>query len=254
MKINRSEQAQFLHHQLGLYFKRDKDVLPIGGDFIPSWGWTGPEFSNWLDIMGEGKSWTPTLVEELANAGALPMPVYKGKPQGISNLVLAEIRAKHEADPQVISEVCIDFDSLIEGEEGDTETFVSRHDQSDTMQRDAWFQEQIKDQYPDYVFNAEEHEIEVEVIKLENRYDYWMAKYQPIPCFVFDGDKPVDLRIDISSSDIPLGINPQHVWSRIAVDNCEVIVPGYHWCNRLAYIVTNQPWDADADGDIEVID
>lgn len=249
MKTKQSTgQTQFLHHQLGLYWKRDKNILPLGGDYIPSWGWTGPEFANWLDRMGEGKSWTPTLVEELANAGALPMPVYKGKPQGMSNLVLAEIKAKHEADPQVFSEVCIEFD------EDESETFVSRHDQSDIAQRDSWFAEQIKNVDSDYVFKPEEHDIESDIIRLENRYDYWMAKYQPIPHFLFEDDKPIDMRIDISGSDIPLGINVQHIWTRIWADNCDLIVPGYHWVNRLAYIVTNQPWNADTDGDIEVID
>lgn len=245
---NRSTQTQFLHHQLGLHFKRDDNVLPIGGDYIPSWGWTGPEYHRWLEMMGEGKSWTPTLVEELANAGAMPMPVYKGKPQGLSQYILDAIIAKHNADPQVLSEVCIEFD------EDESETFVSRHDQSDLAQRDAWFTEQIKNVDADYVFNPAEHDIESDIIRLENRYDYWMAKYQPIPHFLFEDGKPIDFRIDISGSDLPLGINTQHVWTRIWSDNCDLIVPGYHWVNRLAYIVTNQPWNADTDGDIEVID
>lgn len=244
---NRGTQTQFLHHQLGLHFKRDKNVLPLGGDYVPSWGWTGPEYRHWLDMMGEGKSWTPTLVEELSNAGALPIS-YNGKPQGMSNTILDAIIAKHNADPQVLSEVCIEFD------EDESETFVSRHNQSDLTQRDAWFAEQIKDQYQDYVFNPAEHEIESDIIRLENRYDYWMAKYQPIPHFVFEDGKPVDFKIDISGSDLPLGINTQYVWTRIWSDNVELIVPGYHWVNRLAYIVTNQPWNADTDGDIEVID
>lgn len=243
----RGEQTQFLHHQLGLSFVRDKNVLPLGGDYVPSWGWTGSEYYHWLELMGEGKSWTPTLVEELANAGAMPVPTYNGKPQGLSPYNLAEIVAKHIADPQVISEVCIEFD------EDESETFISRHDQSDLTQRDAWFTEQIKDQYPDYVFNPAEHDIVSDIIRLENRYDYWMAKYQPIPHFVFEGDKPVDFRIDISGSDLPLGINTQYVWTRIWSDNVELIVPGYHWVNRLAYIVTNQPW-SHIDADIEVID
>jgi len=59
--------------------------------------------------------------------------------------------------------------------------------------------------------------------------------------------------------------NPQHVWTVIDVelfageshpyeeedaDNCWVIVPGYHYVNRIAYMITEMPWDNDS---IEVV-
>lgn len=59
--------------------------------------------------------------------------------------------------------------------------------------------------------------------------------------------------------------DPSHIWTVIDVelpevgahpyegedgDNCWLIVPGYHFVNRLAYMITAVPWDDDR---IEVV-
>jgi hypothetical protein len=244
-------EEQFLHHQLGLMYGLRNPGTPIGGQYKPTMKpWTNNEWTVLMTALRGGQSWTPTLVEELESAGCIPI-IKNAYNNGTidRNHIIDTIRAKHNEDPQVMWEVNIEFS------DEESETFVARFNRTDTAGRDAWIQEQIKDQYPDYVFNSAEHEFDSFDITLRNRYDYWMAYFQPIPVFTFDSTgKPIDLHIDLESCKIPLGINEQYVWTRVWMDNCEVIIPGYHYMNRLSYIVTTHPWDADIHQDLEVID
>lgn len=241
-------REQFLHHQLGLRYTERNPGTPIGGSYKPTGtGWTNAEHATLIMAMRGGKSWTPTLVDELMHYGCLPV-VYNGTVDGryTQGYCIGLIVSKHDADPQV----------LWTAEHNGTDYTIKTRE-SETIDRDELLLEQLRDEAED---KSAEHDISgviwhMDPIVLSNRYDHWMASYRPIPHYRFDDtNRPVDMQIDISGGELPLGIDEQHVWTRVWADGCECIIPGYHRINRLAYIVTKYPWDADKDQNMEIID
>lgn len=51
-----------------------------------------------------------------------------------------------------------------------------------------------------------------------------------------------------------LGTKPyQHIWTLVDGDSGKCcIINGWHWCNRLAYVVCEVPWGDGSDNDSEV--
>jgi len=249
-------EEQFLHHQLGLKLQPGTGSM----NYVPAGsGWSEDDHIRLLTAMGDGKTWTMTIVDELVHAGVLPI-VYANQSYGYlgQKYVVEMAKERHDEDPDVFWEIQITVPTE-EGAEDDGEEvgFCCRTRKSELTKRNQLVRDQFKEEYPDDDLDfglIAEDAWEALPVALENRYDRWMARFQPIPVYGFDNEgKPLDVQIDVSTSKIPLGIDEHHIWTRVWADNAEVIVPGYHHVNRLAYIVTKHPW-TDADADIEVID
>jgi len=242
-------EEQFLHHQLGLSKCPNTMNYRTSGS-----GWTEADHVRLMSKMGDGKTWTMNIVDELVHAGVLPI-VHNSTSYGyIGQKYAIEVaKERHDEDPEIFWEIRITVDA----ESGDDVGFCCRTRKSEITKRNHLVQEQWKEEYPDDDLDVNllsDDAWESFPVSLENRYDRWMARFAPIPVYTLDADgHPLDLGIDISTSRIPLGIDAHHIWTRVWADNCEVIVPGYHHVNRLAYIVTTHPW-TNADAEIEVID
>lgn len=244
-------QEQFLHHQFGLRFVDRNIGTPIGGEYIPSNNrWSNSQFQTLFMAMRQGQSWTADVVKELSDAGIIPV-MNNGWDHGVidRDFILQRLEAEHNADPMVMWE--IDIPTVC------TEQVMVRTKLSEVERRDTLVQGHLEPmweaEWDEKLFRPEGWTIEHTVIPLEQRYDHWLAYFRPIPYFSFSGQQPVDLQIEVSASDLPLGINEKHIWTKVWSDNCELILPGIHWLNRLSYYVTETPW-TDKHEHYEVID
>lgn len=96
-------------------------------------------------------------------------------------------------------------------------------------------------------------------------YDEFVETYLPIDNVIVEGEKERqmfavygnDLRTVLEADhnhvwtviDVDLSNYENHPYDGESVDNCWLIVPGYHWVNRLYYVITEKPWPCE---DIEV--
>lgn len=79
-------------------------------------------------------------------------------------------------------------------------------------------------------------------------YDEWIEKYRPIAIPNSGGDIMLDSR---GNEDYLKNQNPLCIWTDIDGDGANIILNGYHFVNRLAYYVTEVPFEKD--DDIEVL-
>lgn len=97
-------------------------------------------------------------------------------------------------------------------------------------------------------------------------YDDFVSTYRPIATGIVEGE-PTRPMFAPYGRDLATVRNTdeRHVWTILDVDltgpephpyegedgdNCWVIVTGYHYVNRIGYLITEVPWES---GDIEVV-
>ena len=80
-------------------------------------------------------------------------------------------------------------------------------------------------------------------------YDEWNNKYHPI-----NNDLDDEAMLDTLLLPILLKIDKHFVWTVVDGENDKLIIlPGFHYVNRLGYYATDNPWE-DKDKNMEVID
>jgi hypothetical protein len=77
----------------------------------------------------------------------------------------------------------------------------------------------------------------------------WQAfvdKYKPIPN-KFSKHKELMYETYGEEVEYVKTIDPRYVWTNVQGDECDLIVAGYAYVNRLSYYITEVPWTNDAD-------
>lgn len=85
-------------------------------------------------------------------------------------------------------------------------------------------------------------------------YDEWDEAYQPRSNHLRKGEETnlfetygIELGYVLATADI----NPAHVWTLVDGDKGTYVVNGYHLVNRIAYLITKEPFYGDF---LEVLD
>ncbi len=81
-------------------------------------------------------------------------------------------------------------------------------------------------------------------------WDDWHDKFRPISNPLTDGQVEFDPHTEQDMEAVKAA-NPNNVWTTVEGDESIVVVPGYHYVNRLFYHITELPWD---DEELEIID
>ena len=79
--------------------------------------------------------------------------------------------------------------------------------------------------------------------------DDWINKYSP----EMENDHVKTYETFGAEKKFIQSIEPRKVWTMIAEGDELWIESGYRWVNRLAYIVTEKPWEEDSYGDNAII-
>ena len=181
-------QEMFLHHQFGLRFTERNIGTPIGGEYIPTNNrWSKSQFNTLFSAMRQGQTWTADVVNELSDAGIIPV-IKQGWDHGCidRDFILNRLQEEHNTDPMVMWEIDIPLESA--------EQVMVRTKLSETERRDKLVQEHLESMWEsdwdEKYFRAEGWTIEHTVIPLEQRYDHWLAYFRPIPYLCSSDNNP----------------------------------------------------------------
>jgi hypothetical protein len=74
-------------------------------------------------------------------------------------------------------------------------------------------------------------------------WDQWAEKYKPIE------NGPDEEMFETYGADLDRvnSEEPNHIWTWVQGDMCDVILAGYHYVNRLGYYITEVPWTNEHD-------
>jgi hypothetical protein len=75
----------------------------------------------------------------------------------------------------------------------------------------------------------------------------WTEKYKPIPNKF--SKYPNEMMYETYGEEVEYiqSLDPRYVWTNVQGDECDLIVAGYAYVNRLAYYVTEVPWENEED-------
>lgn len=75
----------------------------------------------------------------------------------------------------------------------------------------------------------------------------WADKYKPIPNKF--SKQPNDLMYETYGEEVEYvqSLDPRYVWTNVQGDECDLIVAGYAYVNRLCYYITELPWENEED-------
>ena len=78
----------------------------------------------------------------------------------------------------------------------------------------------------------------------EMSYDDWIEKYKPIDNtigkYVTKGDKQFETYG--AEKEFVLDQDAEYVWTWVTGDNADLLLPGFHYVNRMAFFVCEEPW------------
>lgn len=114
----------------------------------------------------------------------------------------------------------------------------------DEAEQNAIFE--MKQEYKNLVSYKVE---EVEEIVYEFTIDDWEEKYKPLPNPRKDEEDGFDaILFDThieSDLDVIKGYDPNRIWTLVESDEGMVIVHGFRWVNRMAYLISQVPVEPD---------
>lgn len=114
----------------------------------------------------------------------------------------------------------------------------------DEAEQNAIFE--MKQEYKNIVSYKVE---EVEEIVYEFTIDDWEEKYKPLPNPRKDEEDGFDaILFDThlqSDLDVLKGYDPNRIWTLVESDEGMVIVHGFRWVNRMAYLISQVPVEPD---------
>jgi hypothetical protein len=75
----------------------------------------------------------------------------------------------------------------------------------------------------------------------------WADKYKPIPNKF--SKQPDDIMFETYGEEVEFvqAQDPRYVWTNVQGDECDLIVAGYAYVNRLSYYITENPWENEED-------
>ncbi len=75
----------------------------------------------------------------------------------------------------------------------------------------------------------------------------WADKYKPIPN-KFSND-PSNVTYETYGEEVEYvkSMHPNFIWTNVQGDECDLIVAGYAYVNRLSYYITENPWENEED-------
>jgi hypothetical protein len=78
-------------------------------------------------------------------------------------------------------------------------------------------------------------------------YSAWADKYKPIPNKF--SKQPDDIIFETYGEEVEFiqAQDPKYVWTNVQGDECDLIVAGYAYVNRLSYYITEIPWENEED-------
>jgi hypothetical protein len=78
-------------------------------------------------------------------------------------------------------------------------------------------------------------------------YSAWADKYKPIANKF--SKQPDDIIFETYGEEVEFVRNydPKYVWTNVQGDECDLIVAGYAYVNRLSYYITEIPWENEED-------
>ena len=78
-------------------------------------------------------------------------------------------------------------------------------------------------------------------------YSAWADKYKPIPNKF--SKQPDDIIFETYGEEVEFvqAQDPRYVWTNVQGDECDLIVAGYAYVNRLSYYITEIPWENEED-------
>lgn len=122
------------------------------------------------------------------------------------------------------------------------ETFSTIVDASDEDEAEELAIFEMKQEYKNLVSYKVE---EVEEINYEFTIDDWEEKYKPLPNPRKDEQDGFDhILFDThleSDLDVLKGYDPKRIWTLLESDEGMVIVHGFRWVNRMAYLISQLP-------------
>jgi hypothetical protein len=78
-------------------------------------------------------------------------------------------------------------------------------------------------------------------------YSAWADKYKPITNKF--SKQPDDIIFETYGEEVEFvqAQDPRYVWTNVQGDECDLIVAGYAYVNRLSYYITEIPWENEED-------
>jgi hypothetical protein len=75
----------------------------------------------------------------------------------------------------------------------------------------------------------------------------WADKYKPITNKF--SKQPDDIIFETYGEEVEFvqAQDPRYVWTNVQGDECDLIVAGYAYVNRLSYYITENPWENEED-------
>ena len=76
-------------------------------------------------------------------------------------------------------------------------------------------------------------------------YSAWADKYKP----KFNQFKTDELMFETYDEEVKYvqSVDPKYVWTYVTGDECDLLVAGYAYVNRLGYYITEVPWENEED-------
>jgi hypothetical protein len=76
-------------------------------------------------------------------------------------------------------------------------------------------------------------------------YGTWADKYKP----KFNQFKTGELMFETYDEELKYvqSVDPKYIWTYVTGDECDLLVAGYSYVNRLGYYITENPWEDEDD-------